>query len=77
MLFSFVPLLRIGSYGSAVGIVTVYGLNDRESEVRVPVGSRIFTSQYCALDHFCGLVVRVLGYRSGGSGSFPGTIKKM
>jgi hypothetical protein len=27
-------------------------------------------------DHLCGLVVRVLGYRSGGPGSIPGTIKK-
>jgi hypothetical protein len=26
--------------------------------------------------HFCGLVVRVLGYRSGGPGSIPGTIRK-
>jgi hypothetical protein len=29
---------------------------------------------YC--DRLCGLVVRVLGYRSGGPGSIPGTIKK-
>jgi hypothetical protein len=30
-------------------------------------------------DRFCGLVVRVLGYRSGGPGSIPGTtrIKKV
>jgi hypothetical protein len=27
-------------------------------------------------DHLCGLVVRVLGYRSGGPGSIPGTIRK-
>jgi hypothetical protein len=27
-------------------------------------------------DHLCGLVVRVLGYRSGGSGSIPGTTRK-
>jgi hypothetical protein len=27
-------------------------------------------------DRLCGLVVRVLGYRSGGPGSIPGTIKK-
>jgi hypothetical protein len=27
-------------------------------------------------DHFCGLVVRVLGYRSGGPGSIPGTTSK-
>jgi hypothetical protein len=26
--------------------------------------------------HLCGLVVRVLGYRSGGPGSIPGTTKK-
>jgi hypothetical protein len=28
------------------------------------------------LDRLCGLVVRVLGYRSGGLGSIPGTTKK-
>jgi hypothetical protein len=27
-------------------------------------------------DRFCGLVVRVLGYRSGGPGSIPGTTRK-
>jgi hypothetical protein len=27
-------------------------------------------------DRLCGLVVRVLGYRSGGLGSIPGTTKK-
>jgi hypothetical protein len=33
---------------------------------------------YNRLDRLCGLVVRVLGYRSGGSGSIPGTtIKKV
>jgi hypothetical protein len=28
------------------------------------------------VDSLCGLVVRVLGYRSGGPGSIPGTTKK-
>jgi hypothetical protein len=28
------------------------------------------------LDRLCGLVVRVLGYRSGGLGSIPGTTRK-
>jgi hypothetical protein len=28
-------------------------------------------------DRLCGLVVRVLGYRSGGPSSIPGTIKKV
>jgi hypothetical protein len=27
-------------------------------------------------DRLCGLVVRVLGYRSGGPGSIPGTLRK-
>jgi hypothetical protein len=27
-------------------------------------------------DRLCGLVVRVFGYRSGGSGSIPGTTRK-
>jgi hypothetical protein len=42
-------------------------------------------SHYCYLklsqfilvtDHLCGLVVRVLGYRSGGPDSIPGTSRK-
>jgi hypothetical protein len=28
------------------------------------------------MDHLCGLVVRVLGYRSGGLGSIPGSTRK-
>jgi hypothetical protein len=32
------------SRNGAVGIATGYGLDDREVEVRVPVGSRIFSS---------------------------------
>jgi hypothetical protein len=31
---------------------------------------------YRPVDRLCGLVVRVLGYRSGGPGSIPGTTKK-
>jgi hypothetical protein len=34
--------------------------------------SRAFLSVTCS----CGLVVRVLGYRSGGPGSIPGTTRK-
>jgi hypothetical protein len=36
----------------------------------------IYTSGSIQLDRLCGLVVRVLGYRSGGRGSIPGTTKK-
>jgi hypothetical protein len=38
--------------------------------------SRNYHSFYCEGDRLCGLVVRVLGYRSGGPGSIPGTTKK-
>jgi hypothetical protein len=31
---------------------------------------------YISPDRLCGLVVSVLGYRSGGPGSIPGTTKK-
>jgi hypothetical protein len=36
----------------------------------------IYVSNLTAGDRFCGLVVRVLGYRSEGPGSIPGTTKK-
>jgi hypothetical protein len=38
---------------------------------------KIKKKHYLAInDRLCGLVVRVLGYRSGGPGSIPGTTKK-
>jgi hypothetical protein len=36
----------------------------------------IYLFLFTNLDHLCGLVVRVLGYRSGGLGSIPGTTRK-
>jgi hypothetical protein len=36
----------------------------------------LFYKPKVAGDRFCGLVVRVLGYRSGGPASIPGTTKK-
>jgi hypothetical protein len=35
-----------------------------------------FSEGEAEVDRLCGLVVRVLGYRSGGPGSIPGTTKK-
>jgi hypothetical protein len=43
-----VLILSTPSLDSAVGIATGYGLDDRQVEVRVPVGSTIFTSPYRA-----------------------------
>jgi membrane-associated phospholipid phosphatase len=57
------------SRGSAVGIATGYGLDDRGVGVRVPVGSRIFSSPLCP-DRLWGLPNdHSKGY---GGGSFPG-----
>jgi hypothetical protein len=36
----------------------------------------IYIEYYVKGDRLCGLVVRVLGYRSGGPGSIPGTTRK-
>jgi hypothetical protein len=36
----------------------------------------IIITAACKIDRLCGLVVRVLGYRSGGPGSIPGTTRK-
>jgi hypothetical protein len=56
------------SRDSAVGIATGYGLHDRGVGVRVPVGSRIFTSPFVQT----GSWVHPTAYRMGIGGSFPG-----
>jgi hypothetical protein len=38
--------------------------------------SRVLKIMSIKQDHLCGLVVSVLGYRSGGPGSIPGTSRK-
>jgi hypothetical protein len=52
--------------------------NDSEAHLQVKnVWSFTFCPSYVfKRDHLCGLVVRVLGYRSGGPGSIPGTNRK-
>jgi hypothetical protein len=39
-------------------------------------GNSSFLPVWFLMDRLCGLVVRVLGYRSGGPGSIPGHYKK-
>jgi hypothetical protein len=36
----------------------------------------IIIFRYASVDRLCGLMVRVLGYRSGSPGSIPGTTRK-
>jgi hypothetical protein len=40
------------------------------------VHNNIFSWYVAPIDRLCDLVVRVLGYRSGGPGSIPGTTRK-
>jgi hypothetical protein len=42
----------------------------------LPPRRGVLLSYMTGTDRLCGLVVRVLGYRSGGPGSIPGTTKK-
>jgi hypothetical protein len=67
-LSTLISLILIQSRDSAVGIATGYGLDDRGVGVRVPVGSRIFSSP-SRPDWLWGpLNLLSNGYR----GSFPG-----
>jgi hypothetical protein len=61
------------SRGSSIGIVTGYGL---DGPVSVPQRQERFFGLGANPDRLCGLVVRVLGYRSGGPGSIPDTTRK-
>jgi hypothetical protein len=47
-----------------------------ESEERIENGIININLHYLYSVGLCGLVVRVLGYRSGGQGSIPGTTRK-
>jgi hypothetical protein len=45
-------------------------------EIHFIIGKLLFHCSKNKYDGLCGLVVRVLGYRSGGPGSIPGTTRK-
>jgi hypothetical protein len=47
--------------------------NNRILRTELTFSVTIFHLLAALYDRFCGLVVRVLGYRSGGPGSIPGT----
>jgi hypothetical protein len=48
----------------------------KQGRIASEVTKTIFIPVYKYVDRLCGLVVRVLGYRSGGPGSIPGTTRK-
>jgi hypothetical protein len=43
---------------------------------QIGLNSDVYNLYSWSADRLCGLVVRVLGYRSGGPGSIPGTTRK-
>jgi hypothetical protein len=60
---------------SIVGIVE-YGLLEYGGNMTGIRRSLLLLRKPLWKDHLCGLVVRVLGYRSGGPGSIPSTTRK-
>jgi hypothetical protein len=54
---------------------TISRNSDASKEVGVEINAEKTKYVYVAA-HLCGLVVTVLGYRSGGPGSIPGTTRK-
>jgi hypothetical protein len=57
--------------------VLSFEFRGQSSYQHVSVRLHEFKLRSCFLrDRLCGLVVRILGYRSGGPGAIPGTTKK-
>jgi hypothetical protein len=74
------PVIR---YLLIMSVATKFRTELSSFSCRVNVGGRcVFPIQMnfywhrTIFDRLCGLVVRVLGYRSGGQGSIPGTTRK-
>jgi hypothetical protein len=44
--------------------------------IMAAIGGDYISIQSLLIDRLCGILVRVLGYRSGGPGSIPGTTRK-
>jgi hypothetical protein len=67
----------INFYSSRSIIRRIESRRMRWAEHAARMGDKKIVRVYMLLvDRLCGLVVRVLGYRSGGPGSIPGTTKK-
>jgi hypothetical protein len=57
-------------------VITIQHNNRALVKIVIIVINFVISVQFINVDHLCGLVVRVLGYRSGGPGSIPGTTRK-
>jgi hypothetical protein len=60
--------------------LNIYWMNNEmqffDKELSPKGVNRVRSKSITMFDRLCGLVVRVLGYRSGGPGSIPGTTRK-
>jgi hypothetical protein len=63
--------LTLVGYGSLSKTLVKQRTSDRGTK-----GFKCIMFGYFHADRLCGLVVRVLGYRSGGPGSIPGTTRE-
>jgi hypothetical protein len=64
------------SLDSSVGIAAKLSTRLLRNQDYNTFSGKIFSVLYKVQTGLCGLVVRVLGYRSGGPGSIPGTTMK-
>jgi hypothetical protein len=69
-LVHYVPFRRRKSHGKCL---SRFGIKNVQATEVLIYNIRVFK---ISCDRLCGLVVRVLGYRSGGPGPIPGTTRK-
>jgi hypothetical protein len=62
--------------GSDISYILVTWNFFNDATPQLPRNGHNYKELYSIIDRLCGLVVRVLGYRSGGPGSIPGTTRK-
>jgi hypothetical protein len=60
----------------AAANMSVHSLSRKPNEAQTLQTFLFLFSRLHLCDRLCGLVVKVLGYRSGGPGSIPGTTRK-
>jgi hypothetical protein len=68
--------LVVTKLGHAIAQAVSRRIDTTITPLRSQLNARAFCAVKYGVDSLCGLVVRVLGCRSGGPGSIPGTTRK-
>jgi hypothetical protein len=63
-------------FSSAPSIYVPLSMSETKFNIHTKQQITLFIFLVIILDRLCGLVIRVLGYRSGGPGSIPGITRK-